>query len=136
MRRARILAFAALALLSACSRAREQADGAPKGRAACACDGAQPVVDLALLAALSRARALHHEADVAENDRDLPKAIAALERVEAGSESVAGRPEMLEVMADTRARLSELRAGLGQPKRELVGVMGMTLLLIVFPVRK
>jgi tetratricopeptide (TPR) repeat protein len=83
----------------------------------CACSSATPaaVVDPSLMAFLSKARATHHEADLAEGAGDVPRAIAALERLTAGPIPGADRPspEIREVLADTYARLAELRSGLG-----------------------
>ena len=73
-----------------------------------------PAVDTALMAFLSEARALHHEASVREAAGDLPGAIAALERlVTVTRPSMGARPEIDEVLADTYARLAELRARTG-----------------------
>jgi tetratricopeptide (TPR) repeat protein len=70
------------------------------------------VVDEALLAYLSTARALHHEADLYEDKNDVPGAIGALERL-LSKTPPRRAPEVDEVIADTRARLAELRAELG-----------------------
>ncbi len=69
-------------------------------------------VDAVLLAYLSKARALHLEADVAEAAGDPPRAVAALERLITAS-TPRPAPEIDEVLADTRARLAELRARAG-----------------------
>ncbi|MFO0659335.1 MAG: hypothetical protein U0165_05830 [Polyangiaceae bacterium] len=78
----------------------------------CACESASPVVDASLMAFLSRARVLHREADAAETEHDVPKAIAALERIVNSPlpNGSAPPPEAREVLADTQARLAELRA--------------------------
>ena len=74
------------------------------------CPGAgstAPPVDEALVAFLSAARALHHEADIRESSGDTPGAIASLERL-----VVLRAPkavEVEEVLADAHARLAELR---------------------------
>lgn len=97
-----------LALLAAgCAKPGASPDGARCEPAA----SATPV-DAVLLAYLSKARALHLEADVAEAGGEPPRAIAALERLVATQEP---RPaiEIDEVLADTRARLAELRARAG-----------------------
>lgn len=70
------------------------------------------VVDESLLAYLSSARSLHHEADLYEDKGDVKGAIGALERLLAIVPGKPG-PEVDEVLADTRARLAELRAQLG-----------------------
>lgn len=77
--------------------------------AQCACDD-QPVVDPTLLAFLSMARAAHHEADLAVEAGDRPTAITALERVVKAPWSGKKPPEVVEVTADTLARLADLRS--------------------------
>jgi tetratricopeptide (TPR) repeat protein len=66
-------------------------------------------VDPTLLAFLSKAGAAHHLADLAHEREDDPAAIAALEKVTEGSQPRAS-PETAEVLADTRARLADLRS--------------------------
>jgi hypothetical protein len=86
--------------------------GAPG--AACACAG-EAVVDPALLAFLSKARAAHHQADLAEDDKDLQRAVAAVEKITAGP-LPGGTPapaEVAEVIADARARLADLESSSG-----------------------
>ena len=85
----------------------------------CASDDA-PVVDAALLAFLSKARAAHHEADILESGGDLSKAITPLDGlvhgprpVAAGAGGAALPPEAAEVLADTCARLADLRSKIG-----------------------
>jgi hypothetical protein len=72
---------------------------------------AGPPVDEALMAFLSAARALHHEADVRQSASDTPGAITSLERLVALP--APGAVEVDEVVADARARLAELRLGQG-----------------------
>ena len=79
--------------------------------AECTCAGA-PVVDPTLLAFLSKARAAHHRADLMEEDGDIDLAIAALAPVVAPPRP-AGAPEADEVVADTYARIADLRSDLG-----------------------
>lgn len=67
-----------------------------------------PTVDVPLMAFLSEARALHHEANLHEAANDIPGALRALERLVAAKRP-AGLPEIDEVLADTHARLAELR---------------------------
>jgi tetratricopeptide (TPR) repeat protein len=93
-------------------------DPAPAGP--CTCGEAQPV-DPALLAYLSRARALHHEADMAEGAKDLPRATAAIERL-IGGPSPGAHKEVNEVLADAHARLAELRASAGDAEGALRAV--------------
>lgn len=76
----------------------------------CTCAGT-PVVDPTLLAFLSKARAAHHRADLGQEDGDLDLAITALETVVLLPHPDA--PEAVEVLADTRARLADLRSDLG-----------------------
>jgi hypothetical protein len=59
------------------------------------------------MAFLSVARALHHEADIAEARSDTPGAVAALERLVSMPSPRA--TEVDEVLADAHARLAELR---------------------------
>jgi len=81
-------------------------------------DGGDPqtpatgVVDPTLLAFLSKARAAHHRADLLQDDGDLDLAIAALEPVVAVPRP-GGAPEADEVVADTYARLADLKSDLG-----------------------
>ncbi|WP_437736547.1 hypothetical protein [Sorangium sp. So ce1335] len=116
MRRARLAAC--LALLAAahvgCARDRERsrAAGAPRDPE-CACAPAQ-VVDPTLLAFLSRARAAHHAADVALGAGDRSAAVRALEGIIAAPRPPGTPPEVAEVIADTHARLAELRSEAGE----------------------
>jgi tetratricopeptide (TPR) repeat protein len=73
------------------------------------------VVDPTLLAFLSKARAAHHEADLAEEQGDRPRAIRALVRIVEGPRPGGDTPtpEVAEVVADTRARLADLRSAAG-----------------------
>ena len=113
MRRLAIPALAAMLALAACGR---QGSGDPPGAAAPACtcppEGAQ-VVDPTLLAFLSKARAAHHRADLALEAGDRPGAIRSLEPVVTGPTPPGALPEVAEVMADTRARLADLRSAGG-----------------------
>jgi hypothetical protein len=71
---------------------------------------AQPPVDASLMAYLSRARAIHHQADIKEREGDLQAASALLENLV--SATLPGKPPMSEakeVQADARARLSDLK---------------------------
>ena len=69
----------------------------------------QAPIDDVLLAWLSAARSLHHEADLAEDASDGKQAIAALERLLAAKRPRAAA-EIDEVLADTHARLGDLRS--------------------------
>jgi hypothetical protein len=78
----------------------------------CSCAPGEPVVDPALLAFLSKARAVHHQADLAEEAKDTRRAVTLLEQLISGPRPSGGRPppEVSEVIADTRARLADLRS--------------------------
>ena len=85
-----------------------------EGATTAGCPSSEPSgtpVDTTIMAFLSAARALHHEADLREKSGDAPGAIAALERLVAMPAPAA--TEVDEVLADTRARLAELRLGRG-----------------------
>jgi len=78
-----------------------------------ACEpGAAPVVDSVLLAFLSKARAAHHKADLAEASGDVAGAIASLESLTGGARpgGATPLPEASEVLSDTYARLADLRS--------------------------
>jgi hypothetical protein len=70
---------------------------------------ASSVVNPVMHAFLSKARAAHHRADIAEKDHDLKTAIVVLREVTEGSRPPL-TPEVREVLADTHARIAELRA--------------------------
>lgn len=108
MTRPRLLAvvlvlLGGFAVTSGCAR-RETAD-----------EGA-PAVDTALMAFLSEARALHHQANLAEESGDLPGAVRAMDRLVGATRPHAERrtPEVEEVLADAYARLAELRLKKGE----------------------
>jgi tetratricopeptide (TPR) repeat protein len=104
---------AALALslvVAGCAKSREPA---PAPREACSCAPSAPVVDVELLAFLSKVRAAHHKADLADEADDKRGAIAALEAVLSGPTPAGAAPEAKEVTADTRARLADLRSAVG-----------------------
>ena len=78
------------------------------------CPSAEPAgtpIAAPVMAFLSAARALHHEADMHEKSGDAPGAIGALERLVALQAPQAA--EVNEVLADAHARLAELRLGRG-----------------------
>lgn len=91
-----------------CSRSERSA---PAGVAA----DAGPAFDLETMAFLSKARALHHEANLKEEAGDVRGAAAELERLVRANHPHPGQtvPEVEEVLADAWARLAELdtRAG-------------------------
>lgn len=72
-----------------------------------------PPVDTALLAYLSAARAMHHEADLREDGGDIPGAVAAMTRLVNSPTPRGDRPEVDEVRADAFARLAELHLKAG-----------------------
>jgi hypothetical protein len=76
-----------------------------------AADDGTPAVDTEIMAFLSEARALHHQANLAEEDGDLAVAIRAMDRLVAARRPHPERttPEIEEVLADAYARLAELR---------------------------
>lgn len=78
-------------------------------------DDAGTIVDTQLLAFLSKARALHHQANVHEAADNPAQAIAALEQLTQAPKPHPGAaiPEVEEVLADTYARLAELRVRTG-----------------------
>jgi hypothetical protein len=103
-----VLAFA-VGAGGAASMAGCRGEGSTAG-----CPSAEPAgppVDEALVAFLSAARALHHEADIHQGANDTAGAIASLERLVALPAPAA--VEVDEVVADARARLAELRLGQG-----------------------
>jgi tetratricopeptide (TPR) repeat protein len=104
-----VIAILVALLVTAC--AKRDRPGAPKSSVSGV--SSEIVVDEALLAYLSTARSLHHEADLFEDKNDIPGAIGALERLLAKTPPRRA-PEVDEVLADTHARLGELRAELGE----------------------
>jgi len=73
-------------------------------------DGGEPVGP-ALLAFLSRSRSAHHRADAREEQRDLPAAERELVAILEGPKPpCADAAEVREVLADTHARLADLRS--------------------------
>jgi hypothetical protein len=70
-----------------------------------------PAVDTEIMAFLSEARALHHEANLKEESGDLAGATSSIERLVAARRPHPERttPEVEEVLADAYARLAELR---------------------------
>lgn len=94
-------ATAAFTLAAAGCRGEGATAGCPSA------EPAGPPVDEALMAFLSAARALHHEADVRQSTGDTAGAIASLEKLVALRAPSA--VEVDEVVGDARARLAELR---------------------------
>lgn len=83
-------------------------------------------VDTEIMAFLSEARALHHEANLKEESNDLAGAIDAMARLVSARrphperKGAMSSPEVEEVLADAYARLAELRL----KKGELEGAAG------------
>lgn len=104
----------ALALSGCAAEAPDERDPAPaSSAAACACEAA-PVVDPTLLAFLSMASSAHHAADLAVDAKDSPRAIQILERLVTDGWPGAKPPqEVVEVLADTRARIADLKSQIG-----------------------
>jgi hypothetical protein len=101
------IAAAGVAVVGACSN--ESSKPGVSG-----CPTAEPQgtpIDARVMAFLSAARALHHEADMHERSGDARGALAPLEHLVALPAPTA--VEVDEVLADTHARLAELRLGLG-----------------------
>lgn len=111
MKRALVALALAAAAIAGCAKG---ADADRRGD--CACAG-EAVVDPALLAFLSKARAAHHKADLAEDRGDRAAAAAALAALADGPRPQGQRgalpPEAAEVLADTLARLADLRSQAG-----------------------
>jgi hypothetical protein len=91
--------LAAVALSTGCSKSSGQGAG-------CGPSSGQ-AIDEHLVAFLSAARALHHEADVEERGGDVDRAVHTLERLVKMPAPQAAETE--EVLADAYARLAELR---------------------------
>ena len=71
-------------------------------------------VDMELMAYLSRARALHHEANLKEEMGDKKGAVDAMERLTSQPFARAATPEVEEVLSDAFARRAELELGMGE----------------------
>jgi tetratricopeptide (TPR) repeat protein len=78
-----------------------------------------PPVDTEIMAFLSEARALHHQANIKEETGDLPGAASAMQRLVAAKRPHPDRQtvEVDEVLADAYARLAELELRLGSLDR-------------------
>lgn len=86
--------------------------------------GGAPAIDTEVMAYLSEARALHHQANLKEEGGDVPGAIGAMERLVAARRPhpEAKLPEVEEVLADAYARLAELelkRSGLAAASKAI-----------------
>jgi tetratricopeptide (TPR) repeat protein len=107
-----VLFASALFALWGCATSREPPSGACPPE-----PGDVRPVDQVLLAWLSKARTLHHLADLSEADGSIDRAVAPLEQLVGGTLPPGGPPEAAEVMADTYARIAELRARRGDYER-------------------
>jgi hypothetical protein len=110
VKRTALLLLALASSVAACSRHEARAERCPPT------DAGTPV-DPVLLAFLSRARAAHHVADNQETAGDLAGAVLPLQSLVEGplprTSSAELAPEVREVLADTRARLADLRSRQG-----------------------
>lgn len=109
------LATASAGTMVACAEQETQPQTAPD------CGVGRPVVDAALLAFLSKAKVVHHRADIAEQEDDLAGAVAALGQLTngpipagAGDNAEQPPPEAREVLADTLARMAEIDSRRGK----------------------
>lgn len=97
-----------LAFVSACRATSE----APPGRETAGCSDAEASVEPALVAFLSKARAVHLEVDLAESSGEFERAARLLDDL-AHAPAPGGEhpsPEVREVLADTLARLADLES--------------------------
>lgn len=103
-------ALSALCLLGGCDRTPE-----PESSAVPPCPEASAgmPVDKVLVAFLGKARAAHHSADLLEDRKKPEAAVKVLEEL-LSAERIPERPEAQEVVADTRARLADLKSALGR----------------------
>ncbi len=97
-----------LVALAGCAKAHETSSSACPPE-----PGDVRPVDQVLLAWLSKARTLHHLADLAEEQGSIDEAIRRLEELVGGTLPGGRAPEAAEVMADTYARIAELRTRRG-----------------------
>ena len=110
-----VLALATAASAAGCRDGEVAPSAGPAQTHAARCEERAPVVDAALLAFLSKARSSHLEADLAETDAEPARAIDVLDRL-VRSQAPGGErptPEVREVLADTLARLADLRSQRG-----------------------
>lgn len=109
------LGLSVLMALSACEDSPTAAGRTGQPCAPCSCAPAG-VVDVTLLAFLSKARAAHHQADIAEQEGRAAAAVQVLDRLVAEPIPARARSaaEVREVLADTHARLAEIKSGLGR----------------------
>jgi hypothetical protein len=108
-----LTSIAALVLLALASAG---CSGRDRGETAGASSVMAPPVDTRLMAYLSKARSVHHLADMREEDGDLRGAVSELDKLMTTPLPAGAQPmqEALEVLADTYARTAELRGQLGE----------------------
>jgi hypothetical protein len=108
--------FASIAAMLILALASTGCSGRDRGETGGAASVAAPPVDTMLMAYLSKARSLHHLADMREEDGDLRGAVAELDKLMTTPVPGGAQPmlEALEVLADTYARTAELRGQLGE----------------------
>lgn len=105
------LSMAALAGCNDDGAGRTQPDPA-RAQATASASAQRRPVDADLMAFLSKARAAHHSADLAESKGELELAIKHVEAIPKGPVPVAG-PEVVEVLADSYARIADLKSRVG-----------------------
>jgi len=105
-----LLALVGTGAVCACQKAEQEA---PTPVTVCPEVDAGAVIDPGLLAFLSRARAAHHLADLAEEKQDVEEALRVLGEFLKGKAPPA-RAEAEEVLADTHARVADLESQLGR----------------------
>lgn len=99
----------AMALLAGCNGSDRSAD------CPCASSALPPPVDSSLMAYLSKARAIHHEADLLEQEGRIADAAKKLEELIASAAPGGGvMPEVQEVLSDTYARVADLTSRQGR----------------------
>jgi tetratricopeptide (TPR) repeat protein len=100
----------ALAASFACAKKPDASNDTPSQTAATAPVDAGPVVDTEVMAFLSEARSLHHQANIREDEGDLPGAVTVMTRLVTAQRPHEDQkiPEVDEVLADAWARLAEL----------------------------
>lgn len=112
-------------LMCACAKSE---DPEPAPPLACPEPDAGVPVDPVLVAFLGKARAAHHRADIFEDQEKPEAAIGTLTTLVDEPSNIPNRPEAHEVLADTHARLADLKSQLGRYDEALQNVeAGMAL---------
>jgi len=107
-----VVLAASACLAFACDRSATPG-AAPSAVTPCPEVPAGTPVDKVLVAFLGKARAAHHSADLLEDKQDREGAVKVLEGL-LTAKRIPERPEAQEVVADTRARLADLKSELGR----------------------